>query len=361
MRTPLRRSRLLATLAVLAVWAGSSALIACFRRTGRLPAPIPAAGPRMDHPTHMAQGLECAWCHLDEEHTEAGIPSEPRRPTWAACAYCHEKEDAAAPVEKRIRTRFFDPEGKPLWPKAIGEYIDDVKFRHASHAQTACASCHGTLAGSDRFHGLLFSMESCRACHAQTGALNECRGCHVTMDVDVEPRSHAHLWKQRHGQVSRSERQIAEGRCDVCHDRPTFCDRCHQDEAPANHTNLWRTTTHGITASMDRASCAVCHKTDTCVRCHEETPPRNHGAGWLGGPERHCVACHFPIKRKDQSCGVCHFEEPTHPSAADQPVSHGPGFQKICRECHQEKTGAPGAPPTGHPDNGMACFACHRR
>jgi hypothetical protein len=199
-------------------------------------------------------------------------------------------------------------------------------------------------------------MENCMACHAAKGVRTTCQSCHAQIDVDQKPATHERLWRQRHGQLARSKKQYEEGRCGLCHDKPTFCEVCHRDEKPANHTNLWRIRTHGVMAAIDRSTCQVCHTTDYCVRCHDETAPSSHRAGWVTGPTIHCIVCHFPITRRDQNCVVCHKENPTHDTATDLPPSHNPAMN--CRLCHNT-TGAGGAPRIPHPDNGTQCTICH--
>jgi hypothetical protein len=160
---------------------------------------------------------------------------------------------------------------------------------------------------------------------------------------------------ERHGAVALDRRGRNEGRCELCHLDPNFCERCHAVEQPRNHTHLFRTKTHGIVAAVDRAKCQVCHDTDFCVRCHESTPPRSHGAMWASGRNLHCAQCHIPI-RFSSSCRACHFEEPTHSTAPPQPAWHTPGMN--CRLCHTPAGN--GAPPLRHIDNGTQCETCHR-
>src|SRR5262245_66334449 len=138
-----RRFRAVATATLVLAWAASSVLIACVRRGGRAPLVVPAAGPWMDHPSHLAKDIKCEWCHLDPKHTVPGEAKEPRPPVYAACAWCHDEQDKELPPEKRVRARFFDAEGKPRWTRASATYIPDVKWHHAPHEKVACASCHG--------------------------------------------------------------------------------------------------------------------------------------------------------------------------------------------------------------------------
>ena len=349
--------RLRGTAAAAAALGIAVALVACSRPAPRQSGP-PSAPPglRIDHAAHMDKGLECANCHI--ENAVPGAKTEPRLPTYAACKECHDEEDEKKPEAKKIKNLFFRPDGMPAWQSSIVPYDPEIRFTHAAHAKQECKACHGAMADDQRVAGPMFSMETCVACHLQKGGSDQCQACHAEIRKDRAPGTHQHLWKQRHGQMARSREQLVEGRCDLCHDRPTFCDACHRDvsQKPASHTNLWRIKTHGIMASIDRKQCMVCHQTDYCVRCHQETAPMSHRGGWVTGPQRHCVECHFPIGRKDQSCGVCHKQNPEHPTAPDQPPSHVPGMN--CRACHSPP-GLGGAPVTPHPDNGTSCERCH--
>ena len=189
----------------------------------------------------------------------------------------------------------------------------------------------------------------CVVCHTEA---DFCTSCHLI----TKPQSHRHLWELRHGKIVRATGRFLPASCQMCHINQTWCDRCHWDEPPRSHTNLFRTRTHGVMASIDRRTCATCHTTDFCVRCHEDTPPRSHRAGWGSRRNRHCVNCHFPIRRA-RGCGTCHKDNPTHDTAPPQPANHVPG--RNCRVCHNAAGGG-GAQPLRHVDNGMNCETCHR-
>jgi len=341
-------------------------VLSCARGRVRLPgiprassAPVRVAtGPRMDHAAHMEKGLECADCHAKD--AKEGERFEPKRLTYAVCAECHDDEDEKLPEEKKVKNVFFTAAGEPRWSKAIQSYDAEILFRHGPHAtdSASCAPCHGQMKGTERFTGLRFDMGACMSCHQQKGASNACQTCHKDVRTDVAPANHRQLWKEVHGQLARSDRDRAEQHCDLCHDDRQFCDRCHRDEMPRSHNNLWRVKTHGVMAAMDRKSCATCHTTDYCVRCHEDTPPMSHRGRWTSPPSVHCGECHFPIAR-EESCRVCHQEEPQHESATDQPAWHTPGMN--CRLCHLPGgVGPGGAPPVPHFDNGMECSFCHK-
>ena len=146
-----------------------------------------------------------------------------------------------------------------------------------------------------------------------------------------KPASHQGNWVYSHGlsaQVQRSEPSQEASSCLVCHTK-NDCISCHSTRMPKDHTNYWRTTGHGMTASVNRERCQICHRQDYCIRCHNETAPRSHMGNWT---KRHCQWCHFAsgIVPGD-NCGVCHKAAP-HTS---RPAGHVPiGPQTNCAACH---------------------------
>ena len=168
--------------------------------------------------------------------------------------------------------------------------------------------------------------------------------------MTTQPSSHKHLWMRRHGVMVRTQGVSAQARCEFCHHQPAFCEDCHRDMEPRDHTTLFRTRTHGMVASVDRSRCQVCHQTDFCIRCHEYTSPRSHRGQWARGRNTHCITCHLPLA---ENCAVCHKGVPTHDTAPPLPIGHAPGSN--CRACHFP--GGPGGMP--HIDNGTSCEICH--
>lgn len=313
---------------------------------------------------------ELKWSHArhakvacTECHTDLDAPERRQRQAFdmAGCMACHEQK--AAPnrcdtCHTALRADRPPPSHAGAWRAGHGAA--------AIAGEERCVLCHADAGWCDRCHqhtppashdrgwrgahgaAALARAERCEMCHTDP---QQCVACHLV----TPPASHGQLWKQRHGPIARTVAGRQEGRCDLCHLDPNYCERCHAVEAPRNHTHLFRTRTHGVLAAIDRTSCQTCHDTDFCVRCHEDTPPRSHGPLWASGPHLHCGQCHFPI-RFEGSCRACHFEEPQHASAPDQPPSHVPGMN--CRLCHTPAGN--GAPPLRHVDNGTQCERCHR-
>ena len=143
-----------------------------------------------------------------------------------------------------------------------------------------------------------------------------------------KPSSHGVNWIRYHGKTVDGNMTGAGGRddaCIICHVR-NDCMACHTTQAPSDHTNTWRTLSHGFAAGGNRERCASCHRQDYCVRCHDETAPRSHRSNWITG---HCTWCHFgPDQRPADSCGVCHRV------AAHLSAPHPINASLNCTLCH---------------------------
>ena len=140
------------------------------------------------------------------------------------------------------------------------------------------------------------------------------------------PQSHKGNWIEYHGR-SADLSVIDTGKtCLVCHEK-TDCISCHNTKAPRDHTNTWRTLSHGFMAEGNRERCLTCHKQDFCVRCHSETAPRSHTGSWTA---RHCTWCHYGSGLAPaDNCVVCH-KQAAHTSA---PHNISPALN--CGLCHK--------------------------
>lgn len=303
------------------------------------------------HRLHVEEeGLDCGDCHASWENSD-----EPGMPLPGQCALCHADLDAEKPPGQQVAGLF---EGERVRAARAGRQSEEILFSHQRHATRSleCVACHEAVASDDgllarRGSELRLGMEDCLACHAssQGPAEADCAACHSQLGTDAAPPSHRADWKRYHGTVVRGRAEERSDRCALCH-QPSDCSTCHQIEAPASHTNHWRRRSHGLVASMDRASCMTCHDVDSCNRCHEETRPLSH-SGSFGEPrDWHCLTCHEPLR--STSCGVCHASTPSHELATPLPGDHSPGMN--CRLCHGNGQALP------HVDNGQSCTGCHR-
>lgn len=324
------------------------------------------SGLLMDHPFHASEGMDCSDCHdmSDEEFNFPNhdlcsichdIPED--EPTAEACMFCHTRPDYSIP----LRTAALSGE---------------ILFSHDVHtaAEVSCSQCHANPDASPLPKGPLKPF--CMECHTdlnegqlQLAALGDsevssgrnmttCSVCHKRLDVDVVPtfRGRARIahdsplvWETMHGQESR----IDEKYCANCHDQRNDCMRCHETEAPRNHTVNWRRRTHGLMASWNRKSCATCHEEDSCMKCHQNTKPASHRAGFTGPASRHCTTCHYP--EDSTNCTVCH-QSIDHRSA-NRSIHLLGIYPPNCQRCH------PGGLPTRAPhfmNSTVRCLTCHR-
>ena len=143
------------------------------------------------------------------------------------------------------------------------------------------------------------------------------------------PGSHRSNWIEYHGKAALAGGASAgkpDKACLVCHER-NDCIACHNTQMPRDHTNFWRTRSHGLQASGNRERCLTCHRQDYCIRCHSETAPRTHVANWRS---RHCGWCHYSSGfAPADNCIVCH-RQALHTSAP-HPVSGALN----CLQCHR--------------------------
>lgn len=141
------------------------------------------------------------------------------------------------------------------------------------------------------------------------------------------PRSHTGSWIEYHGRSADVSVVDARKTCLVCHEK-TDCISCHNTQAPRDHTNTWRTRSHGFMAEGNRERCLTCHKQDFCIRCHSETAPRSHTGSWT---TRHCTWCHYGSGLAPaDNCVVCH-RQAAHASA---PHNVTPALN--CGLCHTQ-------------------------
>jgi len=144
------------------------------------------------------------------------------------------------------------------------------------------------------------------------------------------PESHKGNWMEFHGAsatLNYNEAGQSGKSCLTCHEW-NDCITCHNTRMPRDHTNTWRTLSHGFMAEGNRERCLTCHKQDYCVRCHNETAPRTHVGNWL---QRHCTWCHYSGSLAPaDNCVVCH--KVARHTSAPHPVS--PNLN--CGLCHKQ-------------------------
>jgi hypothetical protein len=304
-------------------------------------APPPFA---FSHRVHVVdQGLGCVDCHRAWEKGD-----DPGMPSSGQCALCHEELDAEKPPERKVATLFVDKKYQVRNTTALNE---EIVFSHQKHATRGdeCVACHADIENNEFVTpALVKDMDDCMACHASRNASNDCAVCHAEIRAERTPPSHLQDWKRVHGAAVRARSERTVDRCELCH-KESSCQSCHQNELPPSHNAYWRRRGHGLVASMDRQNCATCHTPDSCDRCHAESRPLDHTGMWGAPLDRHCIACHEPLRT--QSCFVCHKGTPSHALATPLPPDHNAGMN--CRMCHGN------GQPLPHVDNGDTCTSCH--
>jgi hypothetical protein len=340
------------------------------------------------HATHATTA--CLTCHVtartSQSATDRMIPAE------AVCAGCH-------PIDRAAPTRVVAGQPPatcvtchPTW--TAGQPVERVeiltphlKFSHAAHAATACASCHGDVAAvTSSSRAMLPTMATCLGCHdAETsdGADPACGTCHLQNvggvlrtelpDGQLLPTpsssasaddAHDADFLRRHGAVA----STVGATCGACHDQ-AMCTDCHlgQTSERVFHAPGYERS-HAAEARRGTPDCAVCHRAQTfCAGCHDRLgvgtrPPSEfvagdalrafHPAGWastsIADPNLHAAEA----RRNLPSCTSCHREDDCLTCHSAQPgivrVSpHPPGFRgsaacramdkanrRMCLRCH---------------------------
>ncbi|HED65891.1 MAG TPA: hypothetical protein ENJ09_10095 [Planctomycetes bacterium] len=331
--------RRVASRLLLALMALSSAGCLVFDQLGWGP-----SHPTFSHRFHVAdQELECIDCHTGYEESD-----QVAYPRLKSCMLCHADFDEEADPAARPAAFYFEdgsyrvtnPEGLDL----------EIKFSHLEHVtdEDGCLDCHADVVNSREVKPwMAVSMQDCVDCHEAQGEATTCATCHNEVEIDIAPRTHDASWDRMHGLAVRDGSDRTVDNCSICHEEST-CVSCHEETMPQNHNNFWRSRGHGLTARMDRDTCAVCHGgPDYCDRCHTTATPLTHTGLWAAPRNNHCLGCH--TDEPQQSCYLCHQSgAPSHALAPPKPVGHDP--LSDCRECHTF---------ISHADNGDDCNICH--
>jgi len=225
----------------------------------------------IDHTVHTDEGVRCTMCHNRVAHNESG--------GWT--------------------------------PKGVNPKTKKVSTKHADFlTMTACYRCHGLEKGSP-------APGTCSTCHPKKFNLKP--SDHSTADfmknhgklaeaevekvaettketgvssptADEKSASVEKLAAQKNDKSSKDDAMIAPvgtiNRCYTCHDKATFCDKCHGMSVPhseefKNPTSATAATGHPVAAKNPKlaAKCVMCHgqdsKTAFCSDCHHGTK-----AGW---------------------------------------------------------------------------------
>ncbi len=141
---------------------------------------------RFSHTLHGRQDVACAVCHFTGPGGAfSGFPS------LGVCAGCHPdptggKGEDDKEIDKLVNTYVKTGRAVP-WLSSQGQPAH-VRFLHEPHLPLGCPSCHPDMRRVDtpditrnRISGYTLqamSMDRCRSCHQERGALVDCQACH---------------------------------------------------------------------------------------------------------------------------------------------------------------------------------------
>jgi hypothetical protein len=365
--------------------------------------------PRFDHWQHRKLFPSCQGCHAGATRDSGSI-----WPSAEQCATCHD-----GTIEKRVDWR--PPETRTP---------SNLKFTHAEHGGRVrrnelsdssfnCVSCHEEKAAPWMQIKRTIS-QRCLDCHGVAGphfaaADTACATCHLTLAqastlsreaIKTFPKPESHdqpdFGMAGHGRLAKGVggNFTVAASCATCHARD-FCITCHVDApenrsiqalepdqrslvipaklaAPASHQRADFLSIHGREAGNNARECRTCHTSESCTVCHSTSAPAQvrrlasagpgRGAGalvtrtrpvWHGSDfatnhkalasanPRSCVACHARSE-----CLDCH-----RPNAAEAGDFHPAGFltrhpaaayarETSCADCHSTT---------------QFCAACHQQ
>ncbi|MCL6472695.1 MAG: NapC/NirT family cytochrome c [Firmicutes bacterium] len=160
----------------------------------------------------------------------------------------------------------------------------DLIIPHQKHLDKGipCVKCHFAVVHGANLEGKFIrrpAMELCLSCHGGgnknvsetfNAPVLTCKNCHTEKAI---PESHKDAkWFEIHSLVAKDPSH-EDSNCKRCHGwTPFFCSQCHQSKRPSTHYGgtEWRTY-HSIRARVNYNGCLVCHNKETfCFRCHDE-------------------------------------------------------------------------------------------
>lgn len=358
-----------------------------------------AAKDDFDHEQHRKLFPTCTGCHAG-----AADPARPLWPTAESCASCHDGE-----IEKTV-----------TWTPRAGPRPGNLRFAHAEHrsavreavadSTVSCAACH-TPTGQGRMTVQRAVTGQCLACHGIQVAHLEapdtaCATCHLTLaEATTLPRTQVASFEapashqvpefgtaRGHGRLALppggSAFQVAPS-CATCHARD-FCAACHVNapevqliqalapdarslahqadlKAPASHSSARFLSRHGAESRRDITACATCHTAESCTACHRSTPAVARLLP-AAGPGRGAGAA---ITRARPSSHTAGFADSHGGVAGATPSSCSACHARAeCLDCHRPNTGSSGAyHPAGfltrHPASAFSrqsdCTECHNQ
>jgi len=138
--------------------------------------PEPVQPIAFTHKVHLANGLQCAFCHVGvDQGPDARIPSV------NFCMTCHQAIATDKPEIKKLAAYLARGEDVP-WQRVYGFVpAAHVKFNHAPHIRAGvdCVKCHGDMTQRTvAIRTVDHTMGFCVGCHREKNASVDCVTCH---------------------------------------------------------------------------------------------------------------------------------------------------------------------------------------
>ncbi len=137
--------------------------------------PQPIAFNHLKHTQDL--GLNCEFCHkYVRTSAHAGLPGA------ETCSMCHQVTQGTS--EEAARVTELLTEGIPLQFNKLFRLPDHVFYTHRRHAgigELECATCHGSIAETERppDRALVdITMDFCMDCHREQEQTLDCNACH---------------------------------------------------------------------------------------------------------------------------------------------------------------------------------------
>ena len=192
------------------------------------------------HKLHLAQGIECTFCH--EATLKSTRADEKLIPAGKVCAECHDDGRApsrtppgATPVPLAGFNHALHLRMGSILAPVIASAIDKrvylqpreaeaVWIRNHLNTGNPCQACHRGLEESDRVTpAALPQMADCLVCHTVIDPPFSCEDCHAK-DAPLKPASHTEHFVSDH---SSGKLHLDKSTCALCHGRTFTCGGCH--------------------------------------------------------------------------------------------------------------------------------------